>query len=147
MTNSDELRRAVADAIRSAPISTNAFAEADAAIAAYEAHRPRLVAPEGCQCGHDDQCAFAARVEKAEAERDAAEREWGLCEQQRVKAYTAGFIAGRDAAAAEIDCGCTYREQAVAGIKLGWDKDCQQGECFARLAADIRALTPPESKP
>jgi len=41
MTNRDKLRQAVADAIRSAPISTNAFAEADAAIAAYEAHRPR----------------------------------------------------------------------------------------------------------
>ena len=41
MSDRDELRHAVADAIRSAPISTNAFAEADAAIAAYEAHRPR----------------------------------------------------------------------------------------------------------
>jgi hypothetical protein len=41
MSNRDELRQAVADAIRSAPISTNAFAEADAAMAAYEAHRPR----------------------------------------------------------------------------------------------------------
>jgi len=37
----DDLRDAVANAIRNAPISTNAFAEADAAIAAYEAHRPR----------------------------------------------------------------------------------------------------------
>lgn len=44
---------------------------ADAAIAAYRSHpdsRVKDLTPEGCQCGHDDQCAFAARAEKAEAE-------------------------------------------------------------------------------
>jgi hypothetical protein len=71
----------------------------------------------------------AKQIAELEAEREAA------------------WIAGRDAAAAIIDCGCTYREQAIAGIKLGWDKDCQQGECFALLAAEIRSLTPPEDKP
>jgi len=61
-------------------------------------------------------------------------------------AYSAGWIAGRDAAADDIDCGCAYREQAIASTKHGRYSVCQQGECLARLAADIRALTPPEDK-
>jgi hypothetical protein len=60
---------------------------------------------------------------------------------------TKNWIAGRDAAADEIDCGCAYREQATASTKHSRYSVCQQSECLARLAADIRALTPPETQP
>lgn len=101
-----------------------------------------------------------ARAEKAEAERDEARARFNdkdLCMNGQAPcedllaaertAYTAGWIAGRDAAADEIDCGCDHRKAAVAGTKSSRYGVCRQSECLARLAADIRALTPPETEP
>ena len=189
MSNRDELRQAVARAILEAQLwpgayakapeaeRNHAFAEADAAIAAYEAHRPRADASklreraEKAEAERDkwdamhtrqaEQTArYKAAAEKAEAERDEARSRFNdkdLCLHGQAPcedllaaertAYSAGWIAGRDAAANEIDCGCDHRKAAVAGTKHSRYGVCRQGECLARLAADIRALTPPEAKP
>jgi len=158
MSNREELRRAVARAILEAQLWPEAYAkapeaernhalhQADAANAANERHRPRIAAPEGCQCGHDDQCAFAARAEKAEAERDEARRRFNdkdLCLHGQAPcedllaaertAYSAGWIAGRDAAA---------EAAYAAGPKEGPLSIVTQGFVDA-----IRALNPPEDKP
>ena len=53
------------------------------------------------------------------------------------------WLAGRDAAADEIDCGCEFRKQSVASNKHNRYNFCQQGECLGRLAADVRTLQPP----
>jgi hypothetical protein len=86
----------------------------------------------------------AARI--AELEGDAAKAQEIQEEVYRI-GRNHGWIAGRDAAADEIDCGCTYREQAIESTKHSRYSVCQQGECLARLSADIRALTRSEDKP
>lgn len=115
-----------------------AEAERDAAIDQTVALESKIktlcTSPAGtCACSYDhidDVCALhSPQLTRALAERDAA------------------WCAGRDAAANEIDCGCAYREQAIASTKHSRYSVCQQGECLARLAADIRALTPPETQP
>jgi hypothetical protein len=140
----DDLRQVVARAIaeRLAFNSTDDVeAAADAAIAAYETHRPRVAAPEGCQCGYDDQCAFAARAEKAEAERDAA------------------WCAGRDAAVSTLNDWLQFREDYLRNarpLKLQSDSETEgrkrlayshQANVIREIAKVICALTPPEDKP
>jgi len=90
----------------------------------------------------------AVRIAKLEARADAAEREWGLCEQQRVKAYWRGrrdgWIEGRDAAAETAkNCGDTWsgsRDVEVCLQEAAADQKC------AEIVEAIRALTPPETR-
>lgn len=85
---------------------------------------------------------FAAHSGGAYGQADAAIAAY----RRHFDGAAADWIAGRDAAADEIDCGCDHRRAAVAGTKSSRYGVCQQGECLARLAAEIRALAPPEDK-
>jgi hypothetical protein len=164
MTDRDELRQAVARAIRVAFVDGRDIT--DAAIAAYEAHRPRPVAPDGCQCGYDDQCAFAARAEKAEAEayglklaaaggEDApgAANAVTIADVERWREESNATLRealGRaEKAEAALDAAwCAGRDAAAEEAQLRhWPSSFSQHDCTRAIAAAIRALTPPEDKP
>jgi len=88
----------------------------------------------------------AVRIAKLEARADAAEREWGLCEQQRVKAYWRGrrdgWIEGRDAAAEAVERAPTVNVQAQKGP--GWE--VLVATPTVPYPQMIRALNPPEPR-
>ena len=67
-------------------------------------------------------------------------------ERLRPDQFREGWIAARDAAADEIDCGCPERDAALAATTrvARWGA-CQKGaDCCAILARAIRAMEPPK---